>query len=206
MCLCWQKCSWLQYSHSEAGIPLRARISLQKDNAKYHTANATTLWICLFVFLCTHITPTFSSWASWSRFTLGPWLALLEGNKSHSFPLSERETSNFIRGATYWLSWSSFKSRFTLLTTVTSGATRSTLTLVSSVTLRIIGENFITWPCQAETISSVNALILSYRFSSWSRIAKASSSLVSLSSNKTKSQNKELQLWRQLPQKQTWRV
>lgn len=195
MCLCWRNKSAVGWniltvrpgSPSGPGSPCKKTMRNVTLRMQLHFGSD-----CFF--LCTHITPRFSSWASWSRFTLGPCLALLEGNKSHSFPLSEIETSNFIRGATYWLSWSSFKSRFTLLTTVTSGATRSTLTLVSSVTLRIIGENFITWPCQAETISSVNALILSYRFSSWSRIAKASSSTVSLSSDKTKSQNKELQL------------
>lgn len=100
-----------------------------------------------------------------------------------------------LQGVTHWLSYSSFISRLTLLTTVSSAATRSTVAVLSSVTLCNSGGKF----CQLRlslllTNGRRQSACVRYRWSSWPRIAKARSSRVSLNRDKRNIQEKELQL------------
>lgn len=91
---------------------------------------------------------------------------------------------------TYWFSQSSFISRLTLLTAVSPAATSPAITIFSSVTLQN-SQGKICGVSVSLQLANVRrqSMCAFYRWSSWSRIAKARSSTVSLYKEERNSQD-----------------
>lgn len=160
----------LKCSYSEAGISFRSRIPLKKKRSHYHilwsiltncskpkipsmvlrshpdVMSSDQEWACMYCFLiiCTYITPELSSCSSCARFTSMSWLTLSKKEKLAYWCAKICLAST--RGwDTYYLPTRSFISWLTLLTTVSSAATRSIVALLSSLTLWKSGTTLCQW-------------------------------------------------------------
>lgn len=108
----------------------------------------------------------------------------------HCTPLAPVTAYIQLQWVTHALSQRSFISWFTLWTTVSSAAARSTIALLSSLTLYNSGGKSQASVSLRLANATRQSACVHYRWSSWPRIAEARSSRVSLNKDKRNSQDK----------------